>query len=69
MFFYCVFAFVLCVIFRKYCQDPNLQKQVEEADDEEFGEEERFSDAPPPNVAQKTVEAVEIITPGGPDKA
>ena len=68
MFFYCVFAFVICVIFRKFCQDPNLQKQVEEAEDEEFGEVERNSDVPPPNAAHKTVEAVEIITPGNPDK-
>ena len=67
MFFYCVFAFVICVIFRKFCQDPRLQQQIEEAEDEEFGDVERNSDAPPTNAAQKTVEAVEIITPGNPD--
>lgn len=69
MFFYLVFAFVICVIFRKFCQDPELQRRVEEAEDEEFGEVDRNSDAPPPNAAaQKTVEVVEMITPGNPDK-
>ena len=68
LFFYCVFAFVICVIFRKFCQDPSLQRQVEEAEDEEFGEVERSSDVPPTNAASKTVEAVEIITPGNPNK-
>ncbi len=41
---------------------------MEEAEDEEFGEVDRSSDVPPPNAAQKTVEAVELITPGNPDK-
>jgi hypothetical protein len=57
LFFYLVFAFVICVIFRKFCQDPNLQK-IEDAEDEEFGDVQRGSDAPPVNAAQKTIEAV-----------
>ncbi len=35
LFFYCLTAFVLCYFFRKFCQDPNVKKQLKEEEKEE----------------------------------
>ncbi len=35
LFFYCLTAFVLCYFFRKFCQDPNIKKQLKEEEKEE----------------------------------
>ena len=32
LFFYCLTAFVLCYFFRKFCQDPALKKEMEDAE-------------------------------------
>ena len=39
LFFYCLTAFVVCYFFRRFCQDPMIKKEIDEADAAEAAEE------------------------------
>ena len=67
LFFYVVMTLVVCIFFRKYCQDPKLVRAKELEMKDEFELEKFDNDVPPPNSAKLADEEVPMVTPGNPD--